>query len=206
VNKNSDRPFLEAVLENSEAAFDLLTDNEAVKAIPVVGTAFKLCKGLDDLRSRALAAKLRRFLDHPQMRDDSIREKIKRNVQEDPDNAARVGETLFLVLDRFVDLDKPVVLSKVFVAYLDGLMNASELRRLAQAVDVAFGDDLRLFLQASEAELADEGSYWMALLEPAGLTQSSVPRAPPGRSRLLRSVTPLGQLLRKAWKHGASQP
>lgn len=60
--KQRDRPLLEALLTNVEAITDSLTDNEAVRSVPVIGTAFKVCKGLDDLRSRTLAAKLERFL------------------------------------------------------------------------------------------------------------------------------------------------
>lgn len=62
MSDRQERNFLEAFLEGGEAAIDLMTENEAVKAVPVVGTAIKLLKGFDDMRSRALAAKLTKFL------------------------------------------------------------------------------------------------------------------------------------------------
>ena len=51
LRKKSDRPVLEAALTNVEAFVDALTSNTAVAAIPVIGTAFKLCKGVDVFRA-----------------------------------------------------------------------------------------------------------------------------------------------------------
>lgn len=76
-----DPHFFEALLENAEAAADLLTDNEMVKAIPVVGTAVKLCKGFDDIRSRVLAAKLQAFLTEPHLQTEDARAKIEQKVR-----------------------------------------------------------------------------------------------------------------------------
>lgn len=114
-----ERDFLEAFLEGSEAAIDLATDNEAVKAVPVVGTAIKLLKGFDDMRSRALAAKLTKFLMEPALQSEKMRAKLRIGISASDEEARKVGECLFLVLDRMTDLDKPSLLAKAFVAYLD---------------------------------------------------------------------------------------
>jgi len=200
-----DRNFLEAFLQNAEAGVDLLTDNEAVRAVPVIGTAFKLCKGLDDLRSKILAAKLRRFLSDPNLQSESARDKIKRKILEDEDQASAVGEALFLVLDRLTDLDKPTVLAKAYVAYLDDLMSSTDLRRMAQAIDLAFADDLLAFLESDQLHLHDDTKPWMTLLESTGLTSSTVNRAPPGLARTSRSVTAVGHSLWKAWRYAPTE-
>lgn len=196
-----DRHFLEAVLEGAEAAIDLATDNEAVKAVPVIGTAFKLARGLDDLRSRLLAAKLARFLTAPSMQLEASKAKMRRKVIESPDEANAVGEALFLVIERLIDMDKPTALAKVYLAYLDNIVSATQLKRLAQAIDLAFGEDLAALLEAQELRLHDDTQPWMVTLEPSGLTQSTVPHAPPGHARIRRSVSPLGEALRAACRH-----
>jgi hypothetical protein len=193
--------LVEAFLQNVEAAADLLTDNEAVKAIPVVGTAVKLCQGLDDIRARALAAKLQAFIAEPHLQSPAASEKIKRKLATNSEEFGSVGEVLFLVLERLIDLDKPQILAKVFVAYLDEAVSQSELKRLAQAVDLAFGEDLLAFLNAEAIQLQDETQPWMPLLEPSGLTASQVDRAPPAHARTRRRVTSLGNALWKAWRH-----
>ena len=127
MTKKKERNFLEAALEAGEAALDLLTDNEAVKAVPVIGTAVKLLKGVDDLRDRALAAKLETFIRHPSLQSDQVREKLKHGISSSEEEAIKVGEMLFLVLDKMTDLEKPRLLARVFRAYLDGVITAVDL-------------------------------------------------------------------------------
>jgi hypothetical protein len=203
----TDRNFLEAFLTNAEATIDTLTDNELVSAIPIVGTAFKICKGLDDVRSRALAAKLAIFLTEPGMRTDAASEKLKYKIQADSAEAAKVGEVLFLVIDRLTDLEKPLILARAYVAYLSDDLSASDLKRIARAIDIAFADDLFTFLDTDEVELnerfddpMDSRRPWVRPLESSGLTSSNVGRAPPGAARTSRTVTQLGHALRRVWR------
>lgn len=205
----NERNFLEAVLENIEVAVDAVTDNEAVASIPVVGTAIKVCKGIDDLRARAFAAKLERFVSSLELTTDSAKDALVRRVQASPEEARKVGETLFLVLDRFIDLDKPEMLAKVFIAYVDRAISATDLQRLAQAIDIAFADDLRELLRAEEhvvmGNISRRANYpWMETLIPSGLAINSASGV--GAVRMSNEVTLLGQLLWKAWRHARDEP
>jgi hypothetical protein len=148
--KDNDHHFLEAFLTNVEALADTAVDNELTRSIPIVGTAFKIAKGLDDLRSKALEKKLFDFLTAPELQTNYAKVKIAEKIRQSPDEAARVGETLFLVLDRIVDLQKPRLLSKLFLAYVDNRLTAGELRRLSEAVDMAFIDDIQELLSCSK--------------------------------------------------------
>lgn len=90
--KKSDRPLLEALLTNAESFTDSLVDSEAIRSIPVIGTAFKLVKGLDEIRSKVLAKKLYEFLAHPQLQSENSKEKIRRKVRDSPERFQ--GQTL----------------------------------------------------------------------------------------------------------------
>jgi hypothetical protein len=199
-----DRPILEAVLQNIEVAIDAVTSNEVIAAVPVIGTAFKLCKGLDDLRSRALAAKLAAFLSLPAMSTAAAKAAIARKVQTSPDEARKIGEALFLVLDRFIDLDKPEILAKLFIAYVGDTISSVDLQRLAQAIDIAFSGDLHDLLQAEESvinggSLAATYAPWMSTLIPSGLTINNSQGV--GVVKVRNEPTPLGKLLWKAWRY-----
>lgn len=198
-----DRNLLEATLQNIEVAVDAATSNEAIASIPIIGTAFKVCKGIDDLRARAFAAKLERFVSSPDLIKESTRKAIIRRVAASPEEAHKIGETLFLVLDRFIDLDKPVILAKVFVAYVDGVLSAVDLQRLAQAIDIAFAGDLNGLLQADQQMMSrrmDGSRYpWMETLIPSGLAINNAGGV--GLVRVSTDITPLGQLLWNAWHH-----
>ena len=137
-----ERHLLEAVLTNIEVAVDAAVASDLAASIPVIGTAFKLCKALDDIRSRALAAKLDVFVSSPDLATPSTKAAVLELTRSSPAEAQKIGETLFLVLDRYIDLDKPLILAKAFGSYLGGLITATDLQRLAQAIDIAFAPDL----------------------------------------------------------------
>ncbi len=141
--KPRERNFLEAVLENAEAYVDAITDNEALRQVPVIGTALKVCKGMDDLRSRVLMAKLAQFIEAPALQPARVKLQMQQKLRSDPETQAAVGETLFLVIEKVTNLEKPGILAKAFAAYLDDLIDSGTLMRLAHAIDLTFLDDLQ---------------------------------------------------------------
>ena len=165
-----DRNFLEAFLENMEVAADAFTGNDAVKSIPVIGTAIKLCKGLDDLRSRALAAKLTKFMTAPSLQTAGAKVRLQSKLAGNSDEQAKIGEVLFLVLDRMSDMAKPKILADIFSAYLDNVISDATLRRLAHAIDFAFIEDIESLLQQPKLPKA-LGTEWKQGLVAAGLAR-----------------------------------
>ena len=99
MSKPKDRHLLEATLTNIEVAIDAVTSNEAVAAIPVIGTAFKVCKGIDDLRSRAFAAKLRNFVLSPDLCKPAAKEAILKKVQASPEDAEKARRCFWSWID-----------------------------------------------------------------------------------------------------------
>lgn len=142
LEKPENKPFFEAFIESSQAAMSLASDSELIKTIPFLGSALKVLQGVTDLRSRILAKKLYLFMTDPALQTPEAREAIRGKINESPKAAEQVGETLFLVLDKVVELKKPLLLSKVFLAYSEGVIDLVQLRRLSGAIDVAFVDDI----------------------------------------------------------------
>lgn len=154
MTKPRERNFLEAFLQNAEAMIDLATENEATRAVPIIGTAFKIAKGIDDLRSRALAARLAAFVQEPALQSSRAKDLLRESVATGRASGEKIGETLFLVLERTTDLSKPSLLAKVFLAYLDKVISADDLRRIAHVMDISYIDDL-LHLLEINGSLAD---------------------------------------------------
>ena len=198
--KPKDRPLLEAALANIEVAVDLMTDSQAVAAIPVIGTAFKVCRGIDDLRSRAFATKLAKFISDPSLQPEKVKEKLKQWTAAAPEDAQRIGETLFLVLEKMADLEKPPLLAKVFSAYLDQVISSADLRRLAHAIDAAFADDLVKLLDTDEMHVS-LGTDWKQPLAVSGLTRVTTGQTYDELGSVYYEVTELGHLLKKAVEH-----
>lgn len=196
-----ERNLLEAALEAGEAALDLLTDNEAVKAVPVIGTAFKLLKGVDDMRDRALAAKLETFVRDPSLQSDQVRVRLRNGISSSEEEAIKVGETLFLVLDKMTDLEKPRLLARVFRAYLDEVITAVDLRRLSHALDGAFTDDLIALEHWQESAHVSYGVEWKQPLVGVGLTRLVTGQTIDTMTEVHYELTELGRKLYQVLWH-----
>ena len=201
MTQKKERNFLEAALEAGEAALDLLTDNEAVKAVPVIGTAFKLLKGVDDMRDRALAAKLETFIRDPSLQSDPVREKLRNGISSSEEEAIKVGEMLFLVLDKMTDLEKPRLLARVFRAYLDEVITGADLRRLSHALDGAFTDDLISLEHWQESAHVSYGIEWKQPLVGVGLTRVMTGQTIDTMTEVQYELTELGRKLYQALWH-----
>lgn len=195
-----ERPVIEAVLESGEVLIDTLMREDVLSEIPVVGTAFRICKAADSIRDKAFAAKLHQFVVGLSSVSEDQKEKIREKFSENSAEATKIGETLLLVIERLTDMDKPLLLGKVFLAYIDGALTSSDLRRLSQAIDLAFFDDLKVLLEIREIPpLSDQA--WLQYLTPSGLTRMIGGQDVDNLGAIYFEVTPLGYLLRAANKH-----
>jgi hypothetical protein len=192
---DDERPLLEAILENIEAGANLISGNEVLAAVPIVGTAFKVCRGIDDLRARAFVAKLERFVTDPSLQSETAKEALRRSAENPSEESQKIGESLLLILDRLTDLQKPSLLARVFAGYLTDKISSEELRRLAAAIDAAFLEDINQLVADPDPRQTD-AAPWKRSLVVAGLTEQGVPG--PIGGRLIYLVTPLGNALRRA--------
>ncbi len=195
MRNGEERHGVEAFLEAAESAADIALNGDVLADVPVVGLAVKVVRAIDSARDRALKAKLSRFALALDRISKNEREAYKRKLQANPEEAKQVGETLFLVLDRLTDLSKPELLGQVFVAYMDGAIDAVTLRRLSQAIDMAFPDDLHMLLTSDVSGLQHEVA-WMRHLSPSGLTEPKGRDTIDSIGTIFYEITELGKALR----------
>ena len=169
--------ILEAALEGVEGIADAFTENEILKDIPVVGIAAKALKAAGDIRDRAFAAKITRFVQALDEITPEAREKIRQRIAANPEEAQQVGETLFLVLEKITALDKAKILAYLFVAYTMGRVGPVDFRRMADIIDQAFIDDLEGLLNARQTGHNTHTEY-MKHLTRTGLTFADPTRIP----------------------------
>ncbi len=185
--------LLEDAVEQGDEIWQEIEHCPVTDAIPVIRRFVKIWRGINDIRTRVLAAKLRGFVCDPSLQSPETREQMRQRA-ESPEGK-KIGQTLFMVLERLTDLNKPRWLAKLFAGYLLGELTASELRRLAAAVDLAFGDDLIALLVAREPIRSTEPEDWKQYLAQSGLTELGQVTAVGGQRYY--EVTPLGILVRK---------
>lgn len=198
---SKERPVVEATLESGEIIADTLMRGDVLAEVPLIGTAIKICKAADAIRDRAFALKLVKFIQNLEDITEEQKQKLKKKMNGGDEEAQKVGATLLFVLERVTDLDKPILLSQLFLAYIDGIVSSEELRRLSQSVDSAFSDDLQRLLSSQRLpEKSDEP--WMQYLAASGLTRPVAGQTYDDIGKLYYEVTLLGQKLRNAYFHG----
>jgi hypothetical protein len=199
-----ERPLLEASLENAEAIADALSDDGVLKEIPVVGNIFKLCKAVHGVRDRIFAAKLQRFVSG--LGDEAtFIVKLRKRIQQSPEQAQIIGETLLMVLERITAIEKADLLAIIFYAHTDGVVTSQDFRRIIQAIDMAFIDDLQKLLELNENP-EESLESWLRYLAPSGLSQmpGGLIFEEPGDDKY-HMVSALGVQFQKAYAHGKSQ-
>nr|VFJ44459.1 MAG: hypothetical protein BECKDK2373C_GA0170839_100817 [Candidatus Kentron sp. DK] len=90
------------------------------------------------------------------------------------------------------------MLGRIFIAYLENVITADELKRLWQAIHVAFMGDLLKFLDAKELPTESQES-WMELLVPSGLVRVIGGKTIDEVGEIYYEVTPIGNKLRNAY-------
>jgi len=164
----NDRPLLDLTMTVGEFAVDTITKGEVLEAVPFVNLAFKALKAKDSVADAIYANKLVLFVNGiGELTDDELAKASEQLLQDD---GKKAGETVLLVLDRITDLDKPELLGFLFKQFAVGLLTSEQLRRLSIAVDVAFGDDLRDFLDPEARRSQEQEQDCRRRLVPTGLT------------------------------------
>jgi hypothetical protein len=197
MSKANDRPLLEAVMEGAEAAYDLAVDNEAVKAVPIVGTAFKILKGLDDFRSRVLQKKLFIFLSEPRLKASVEARALRQRMIGNDEKNSEIGEMLFLVLEKMTDNIKPVLLARAYASYLDDVIDSITFEAIAHVIDTAFYRDLLSYLTSGRT-IENHVDLWHQRIASAGLEDVSEESWEGNRTY---QDTPLGHIFKLAIKY-----
>jgi hypothetical protein len=204
-NKKSNSIVL-GTLEGAEAFIDFVTSNEAVKAVPVVSTAVRLLEGIDDFRSRLLQNKLKKFLEEPSLLRSLQAQQLSADILSNPEKMEAIGDTLFLVIDKVTDSEKPAILAKIYAHLLNGSITLDDFFLLAHCIDICALVDLQSFI-ALRGDVNSAKSASKVRLVTAGLFKTEVsnskmftplPTMSGNDVRVLYSVTDLGEHLLSA--------
>jgi hypothetical protein len=196
---SKDWPFLDATASAGEVLADVAMNGDLFASIPLIGTAIKVLRARDSFRDVLFAEKLAAFINAVDEIPQEQREDMRRRFETD-EGAQAAGTTLLLVLERLTDLDKPALLGYLLRCFAASQIDATTLRRLATAVDLAFADDLRDFLayplDSTPLPTQAEPEY-LGRLVAAGLTQLGVGVTWESDGSIVHSPTKLGQTLHR---------
>lgn len=196
------KELLEVALDSAEVLIDQYIKNDVVKEIPVLGTALKVVKAAADIRDRMFAAKIGKFLSALDSVPDKQKDNLRAKLKSEPEEVNRVGEVILFTLDRLSDLNKPEIISKIFLAYVDGYLKGSDFRRIVETIDIAFIDDLNKFFSIHNPPKKSQEPY-LRYLSRTGLTEVVAGKNISEAGELYYELSKLGTKALNAYRHGS---
>lgn len=132
-----------------ELGADLWMEDSILKEIPFVGTAFRMYRIGSRVHDNHCLKKLCSFITAINNENCSkeIKEKRHRKFVENAEYRKQELEYLLILIDRYIGLEKPQMLAKIYLAYLDDYINWTELTQYAEVIDRFLPGDQEFLLQ-----------------------------------------------------------
>jgi hypothetical protein len=139
--------------EATEFALDSCVGEDGLlKDIPFVGTAIKLCTITSKVHKKHSIYKLKAFIESINAVNGDP-EELERRKQKFISKAGfrkQELEYLLILIERYIGFDKPKMLGKLYVAYLDGIIIWEELVMYAEVIDRFLLLDCKFLILESE--------------------------------------------------------
>jgi len=156
----------ELAADIGEFEIDAFLDDGILKEVPVIKALIGFWKTGITIKDRLFLRKVASFIAaSPGFTPQEVEQFVIEHWH-DKNQAARLGAVVVVVLDKLDDLEKPVMLAKVFAAFVRKRISYDAFRRLAQSVDLSSIQDLKAL--AGEKVVPEE----FAEPYPTGLVRS----------------------------------
>ena len=167
--------------EYAELGLDALAEEGLFKDIPIVSTAAAVYRIGKSIREKHHVAKLISFLNEINngIVDGEKREVYREKFSTNEKFRNQELEYILILTDRYIGFDKPQMLAKLYLAYLDEIINWMTFIKYAECIDRFLPGD-QLVLDSTEIEKAQYNDNYDAVsrLEALGLIGRKVEVVP----------------------------
>lgn len=145
--------------EYVELGLDALVEDGLFKDIPIVSTAVAVYRIGKSIRERYHIAKLISFLNeiNKGAADGEKREQYREKFAGNEKFRNQELEYIMILTDRYISFDKPRMLAKLYLAYLDGAIIWEEFTMYAEVIDRFLLLDCRTLTSDSEIFIVPRG-------------------------------------------------
>lgn len=155
-----------------EVGLDAIMEEGLLKDIPIVSTAIALFKMGNSIVDRHNIKKLAAFINsfNESVIDEEKVRKYKEKIRSNTAKAEQEIEFLLIILAQYIGYEKPKMLSKIYLAYLDEKIKWKDLVLLSEVVDRLLPGDYDELASAQLFTTKDGvGDHIMLRLEALGL-------------------------------------
>ena len=123
--------------EYAELGLDALVEDGLFKNIPIVSTAVAVYRIGKSIREKHHIAKLIAFLNgiNKGIADEEKRQDYREKFLSNEKFRDQELEYILILIDRYISFDKPQMLAKLYLAYLDGEIIWEEFTMYAEVID-----------------------------------------------------------------------
>lgn len=134
-----------------EIGLDSVLDEGVLKEVPFISTAVSVYRIGRSISERHYIKKLLVFLKSVNEKtvDEEKRWLYIQNISKDPNKRSKELEYVLVIMDRYVGYDKPVMLAKLYLAFLEGILIWKEFAAYAEITDRFIIGDYELLMSES---------------------------------------------------------
>lgn len=129
-----------------EVGLDSILEDSVIKDIPFISTAISIYHMGTSVRDRHNLKKLAVFLDtmNQHIQDEDARKKYAKKFEENRKFRTQELEFILILTDRYIRYDKPQMLAKLYLAYLNEDITWNEFSVYAEIIDRFLPGDAEL--------------------------------------------------------------
>lgn len=189
----------DVISDLAEIGLDSLLDEGLLKEIPFISTAVSVYHIGRSISERHYIKKLLIFLNSINERtvDEDKRERYIQKISQDPDKRSKELEYVLIIIDRYVGYDKPVMLAKLYLAFLEGTLSWREFAVYAEITDRFILGDYELLMSDFELFSTTFNDYNESIFRLASLGLIAETSFPTAFEELNRSFRILMRSLEK---------
>ena len=132
----------ELLIEGAEITLEYFMEEGVLKEIPFFGTLYKGAKAVLGIHERIFAKKVFSFLVELKDIPTKKRKDFINKLEMDNEFRQNVGEKLIVLLEQLDDIEKPIIIGKLFKAAINESISYEDFLRLSAIVEKAFLPDL----------------------------------------------------------------
>lgn len=161
--------------EYAELGLDALVEDGLFKDIPIVSTAVAVYRIGKSIREKHHIAKLISFLNeiNKGIADKEKRQKYQEKFNSNEEFRNKELEYILILIDRYISFDKPPMLAKLYLAYLDSKIQWVEFTQYAEVIDRLLPGDI--YLSSDGLKYARNKSDSQQRLAALGLMRGTIP-------------------------------
>ncbi len=154
----------------AEVTLDSVLEDGLLKDIPIISSTISIYKIGTSLRERHGIMKLYRFVEalNNGMQDEQEREKYILDFKNNQESRDKELAYLLIVLDKYINLDKPQMLAKTYLSYLNGEITWNDVMKYSEVIDRLLPGDIEVLAMGKREKVnyqnVDDGNLRLVAL------------------------------------------